>query len=76
MDQVMQIIVGVVVALLGGDRALAVYRNRRNSGNPGQVTKQDVAEIKASIMTLRDEVAALNGQMQRHLGYHEGVRGA
>tara|TARA_Y100000310_G_scaffold216017_1_gene216978 strand:- start:495 stop:719 length:225 start_codon:yes stop_codon:yes gene_type:complete len=59
----LEILTGVLVALLGGDRLIQGVRARRNGNAPA--TRRDVEKIRAVVTQLQLD-------MEGHLSYHKG----
>lgn len=57
--------IGVMVALLGGDRLVTSVKARRNGHSSGLATKQDVQEVK-------DLVTAYHTEFREHKAFHQG----
>ena len=65
-------ILTALVATLTGERAYQFVRLRRN-GN-GTATKADIKGLHKRLDILDENFDQLSQQVQRHLGYHEGLR--
>lgn len=73
MEQALIALIGAFTALLGGDRLYQTVRQRRQNSN-GAITKEDITSICTRLDGVSTKIETLNSRMERHLGYHEGIK--
>jgi len=72
MEEMISYLLAAIVTVLSGDRVYQGIRNRRSNGTPGPPGNPGITQ--KDIQGIYQRLDNLNAKLDRHLGYHEGLR--